>query len=117
MAVAVLALTLPALLFALQGRADAAAHLRDQTLAQWVAANRLAELRIRRHVGAEGQALDTVGIEEMGGRRWRWQLRRQETPVAGFYRVDVDVSPEDAEDDEVVTTLSGFIALETGDDT
>ena len=53
----------------------------------------------------------------MGGRRWRWLLRRQETPVQGFYRVDVDVSLEDAQDDEVVTTLSGFIALEPDDDT
>ena len=101
-AVGVIAMVMPALLLVLRERANSVAYLRDQTLAQWVAANRLAELRL----GGLGDD-ETSGVSEMGGRRWSWSLELKDTGVDGFSRVDIAVGAEDVEGD--LSVLTGFV--------
>ena len=66
-ALAVVAVALPALLLTLSQQLDGLRYLEDRTHAQWVAANRLAELRLV--VGAKGslQTGRMSGTEEMAG--------------------------------------------------
>ena len=45
-ALTVVAVTLPALLFLLSQQVDGTAYLRDRSVAQWVAADRVAEVRL-----------------------------------------------------------------------
>jgi len=45
-ALTVVAVTLPALLFLLSQQIDGTAYLRDRSVAQWVAADRVAEVRL-----------------------------------------------------------------------
>ena len=112
-ALGVLALVMPALLLVLRQRADSVAYLRDQTMSQWVAANRLAELRL---YGLDND--ETSGLSEMAGRSWRWQVKRQDTGVDGFLRIDISVriEHEDAAlssgtGEAALSNLTGFIRL------
>lgn len=107
-ALGIIALVMPALLLVIRERADSVTHLRDQTLAQWVAANRIAEIRLR---GLD--ALERDGTEVMGGRSWHWRFGTTETGVDGFVRVDVEVTPEDEfgseREPDPGVTLTGFV--------
>ena len=65
-------MAVPALLLALSQQLDGTRYLQDRIQAQWVAANRLAELRL---VAAAKGTLQTgliTGSEEMAGRIWYW---------------------------------------------
>ena len=97
-ALAVVAVALPALLLTLSQQLDGLRYLEDRTHAQWVAANRLAELRLV--VGAKGslQTGRVSGTEEMAGRSWYWWSEGVETEVPGFFRYEIVVS--DQEDGE-----------------
>ena len=109
-AVGILALALPALLLVLQQRADAVAHLRDRTLAQWVATNQATELHIDRALGRNLKTRKTNGEEELASRTWRWTLNRESTELPGFYRLRFEVV-EDDEPDNTLATLATFMRL------
>lgn len=101
-----LALTALVRLSSLEARATA--HLRDSTLAQWVAANALAEVRLREVVPAVGRR---QGEARMGGRMWRWQMTISATDEASIRRLDVEVHAPEAETGDaegLVAALTGF---------
>ena len=112
-AVGILALALPALLLVLQQRADAVAHLRDRTLAQWVAANQATELHIDRALGRDLKTRKTNGEEKLASRNWGWKLNRESTDLPGFYRLRFEVV-EDNEPDNTLATLVAFMRLPGG---
>ena len=115
-ALAVLAVALPALLVTLSQQLDGLRYLEDRTHAQWVAANRLAELRLV--VGARGslQTGRISGTEELAGRSWYWWSEGVETEIPGFFRYEIVVS--DKADGEVspIHTLDGYLAQEQSND-
>ncbi len=82
-------------------------RMRDRTLAHWVAMNRLTQARLETRAPNIGKTSDEV---EMAGRRWRWTMEVQETPVATMRRIDVRVAEaDDDEDDErSLATVTGF---------
>jgi general secretion pathway protein I len=95
-ALAVVAIAVPALLLTLSQQIDGTRYLQDRIQAQWIAANRLAELRL---VAAAKGTLQTgliTGSEEMAGRIWYWWSESEGTQVPGFFRYEVTVS--DSED-------------------
>ena len=114
-ALAVVAVALPALLVTLSQQLDALRYLEDRTHAQWVAANRLAELRLV--VGARGslQPGRISGTEELAGRSWYWWSERVETEIPGFFRYEIAVSDEDGEVSPI-HTLDGYLAREQSND-
>ena len=111
-ALAVVAVALPALLLTLSQQLDGLRYLEDRTHAQWVAANRLAELRLV--VGAKGslQTGQVSGTEEMAGRSWYWWSEGVETEVPGFFRYEIVVSDEVDGEASPVHTLGGYLAQE-----
>ncbi|HEX3913519.1 MAG TPA: type II secretion system minor pseudopilin GspI [Steroidobacteraceae bacterium] len=92
-ALVVVALGLTALLVAVNGTARTSGYLRDKTLAQWIALNRLSEVRL--NVTKFGQNTDT-GELDFGGRRWHYDTRYFDTSMASMKRVVVRVYHGDA---------------------
>ena len=111
-ALAVVAVALPALLLTLSQQLDGLRYLEDRTHAQWVAANRLAELRLV--VAAKGslQTGRVSGTEEMAGRSWYWWSEGLETEVPGFFRYEIVVSDQEDGEASPVHTLDGYLAQE-----
>ena len=111
-ALAVVAVALPALLVTLSQQLDGLRYLEDRTHAQWVAANRLAELRLV--VGAKGslQTARVSGTEEMAGRSWYWWSEGVETEVPGFFRYEIVVSDQEDGEASPLHTLNGYLAQE-----
>jgi general secretion pathway protein I len=111
-ALAIVALALPALLVALSRQVDATGYLRDKSVAQMVAANKLTELRILSRARESLLEGGDSGVSEMAGREWYWWLDSQPTEVPAFYRVEIDVAL-DAEDRG--TPLFSLVAFLNGD--
>jgi len=114
-ALTVVAVTLPALLFLLSQQIDGTAYLRDRSVAQWVAADRVAEVRLAVAKQKNARTGVIAGESERMGRTWYWRSEIQETPVPGFMRLTVTVTGEDADDDSVLFTLDAFLNAEVVD--
>jgi general secretion pathway protein I len=92
-ALVVVALGLTALMVAINGTARTSGVLRDKSLAQWIALNRLSEVRL--NVTKFGQNTD-AGELEFGGRKWHYDTRYFDTQIASMKRVVVRVYQGDA---------------------
>ena len=90
-ALAIVALSAGALLGTITSSASNVAYLHDKTLAEWVALNRLTEIRIAQQKPSPGKR---TGNAEMGGMRWQWEEEISEMElVKGLFRVDVRARP------------------------
>ncbi len=87
-ALIVVALGLTALMVAVSGTARTSGFLRDKSLAQWIALNRLSEVRL--NVTKFGQNTDT-GELDFGSRKWHYDTRYFDTQIASMKRVVVRV--------------------------
>jgi general secretion pathway protein I len=92
-ALMVVALGLTALMVAVSGTARTSGFLRDKSLAQWIALNRLSEVRL--NVTKFGQNTDT-GELDFGSRKWHYDTRYFDTSIASMKRVVVRVYVGDA---------------------
>lgn len=108
-ALAIVALAVPALLFALDQQVDGTAYLRDKSLARLVASNKLTEMRLL--ADARGQLLrgSESGEERLAGRDWYWWLDSQTTEVPGFNRISVRVGLSPGDGDDSLVTLVGYL--------
>ena len=111
-ALAVVAVALPALLFSLHQQIDGTAYLRDKSIAHIVAANKLTEIRLLSR--ARGQLLKgkDEGSTEMADRQWNWQLNSTESELPKFYRVEINVFLAEATDGSPLHSLVGFISAD-----
>ena len=111
-ALAVVAIALPALLVALYQQVDSTAYLRDKSMAHAVAANKLTELRLLSRArqglfqGRDG------GVAQMGDREWYWWLASQPTEVEQFYRVEISVAMEETSRDTPLYSLVAFLSAD-----
>lgn len=108
-ALAIVALGMSAVLGALSSAADSTIYLRDKTLAEWIALNRITEQRLGAQRPGEGKS---EGEIEYAGRRWRWEQEVREIEVPGVFRIDVRVRPADVESagaQSWTTTVSGAL--------
>jgi general secretion pathway protein I len=87
-ALVIVALGLTALMVAVNGTARTSGFLRDKTLAQWIALNRLTEVRL--NMVKFGQNTDT-GELDFGNRKWHYDTRYFDTSIASMKRVVVRV--------------------------
>jgi len=92
-ALVIVALGLTALMVAVNGTARTSGHLRDKSLAQWIALNRLTEIRL--NVVKFGQNTD-VGEVDFGNRKWHYDTRYFDTNIGSMKRVVVRVYLGDA---------------------
>ena len=115
-ALAVVAVALPALLLTLSQQLDGVRYLDDRAQAQWVAANRLAELRLILTAKGTLQSGTLSGTEELAGREWYWWSEGVETQLPGFFRYEITVADNEAGRDTSLHTLDGYLAKETVSD-
>jgi general secretion pathway protein I len=85
-ALAIVAMSVGALLGTVTSSASNVIYLKEKTLAEWVALNRLTEVRIDQTMPDKGKR---TGNALMGGSRWVWEEQVIELPVKGLYRIDV----------------------------
>ncbi|UTW45576.1 type II secretion system minor pseudopilin GspI [bacterium SCSIO 12696] len=90
-ALAVVAIALPALLNSVEGITDGTSHMRDKAMAQWIASDRLTQRAINRRLGQTG-GTNSSGEVEMAGQRWQWRMVVREAPTnPNFQQVEVSV--------------------------
>jgi general secretion pathway protein I len=85
-ALAIVAMSVGALLGTVTSSASNVIYLKEKTLAEWVALNRLTEIRIDPNMPGEGRRM---GSSVMGGMRWEWEEEVTELPIKGMFRIDV----------------------------
>jgi len=111
-ALAVLALSMGAVIKATSDYTANQSYLRDRTMAMWVARNVLVRFQVS---GAWLSVGERKGTEEMGNQEWRWLTRITQTEESELRRLDVEVYPVDSDDDEYpVSVLSGFLRQPEG---
>lgn len=106
MALAVIALALSALVKMGSMNADNAAYLRDKTIGQWVALNRITELQLSSTWSPLGQ---TNGAVEMAGREWFWRSETKATPDESTRRYEIRVFAAE-QDEDAVAFFVAFLA-------
>jgi general secretion pathway protein I len=81
----IVALALPALMFQIGSQVNTVSELRDRTVASWVAQNQLALLDLSMLPVNQGQI-------DMSGQQWLWQISAEPTAVPGLQRYTVEVT-------------------------
>lgn len=115
-ALAIVAFAVPALLFTLDQQIDGTAYLRERSLAQVVAGNRMTELRLALRGGSSRQNRlqgSLSGSETLASRDWYWRVSTTATPVPNFSRVEVAVRDREDERAAPLYTLVAFLAVES----
>jgi general secretion pathway protein I len=108
-ALAIVAMGMAALMAALSSAADSSIYLRDKTFAEWVALNRIEEVRLALQRPSKGKS---DGDVDFAGIKWKWEQEILETEVKGIMRIDVRVKPASIQgDSNWYTTMTGL----TGD--
>jgi general secretion pathway protein I len=80
--------------------------LRDRSFAEWIADNRITEIRIS---GEMPSVEETAGELEYAGRRWHWVTKVSQTQVQGLRRIDVSVRRDEDPENSSIVTLAGFV--------
>lgn len=109
-ALAVVAIALPALMMSLSQQADNTGYLRDKSLAGMVATNKLTEMRILSEARASLFVGKDSGSAQLAQRDWYWWLESKETEVAQFYRVEISVALSEERQDRPLLTLVAFMS-------
>lgn len=111
-ALAVISIAMTGFLIQSGYSARTAIHVRDKTLAAWVAQNHLTQLELT----GELQPLeDRHGSALMGHRTWFWRQRARGTGVAGLQEVEIAVflAPPAADrplrDASALVNVTGFV--------
>jgi general secretion pathway protein I len=81
------------------------AHLRESTIASWVAYNQIALYRAKR---GWGDATRRSGEAEMANASWEWEMTFRATPNTSIREVEVEVRLKD--ETAVKARVNGFIA-------
>jgi general secretion pathway protein I len=89
-ALVIVTLAVSALLGTVTSSGSNVSYLRDKTIAEWVALNRLTEIRIAQQMPDKGRR---IGQTEMAGMRWQWEEEVIELPVKGMLRVEIRARP------------------------
>ena len=80
-----------------------AIYLREKTLANWIAMNKVSELRLERRWPEIG---DSDGEIEYGTRNWHWRTEVTETPVESLRRIDISVAPAETPENVIITLVA-----------
>jgi len=81
-------------------------ELRDRSLAEWIADNRITEIRV---AGDMPSVEETAGEVDYAGRKWHWITKVSQTQVKGLRRIDVSVRRDTDPDGSTIVTLAGFM--------
>ena len=104
-AMLIVGIALPALMYQLGTQMNSSQRLRDQTIAGWVAQDRLVQMHIEAYHGSVYRPGVYNGVTEQAGRNWHWQLQVATTAVPGLYRYDIQVAAAESPSDSLVTFM------------
>lgn len=89
-----------------------AQYLQEKTLAQWVALNRIATLRVREEFPSVGTA---KGDDEMAGRKWYWRQETRATPFVftkqTLREIEINVYTDEDRKTSPLATVFTYLAL------
>ncbi|MGC4027825.1 MAG: type II secretion system minor pseudopilin GspI [Steroidobacteraceae bacterium] len=88
-ALVIVAFGIGALLTTLTSSADNLSYLRDKSQAEWIALNRISELRLSR---AQPKVGESSGDIEYAGSKWRWRQKVADQGMAGLFRIEVEIA-------------------------
>lgn len=91
-ALAIVTLGMAALLGTLNSAAGTAGYLQDKSLAEWIALNQVAKVRLQAQAPSKGSS---EGEVDYAGRKWKWSQNIDDMPIPGILRIDVKVRPSD----------------------
>jgi general secretion pathway protein I len=116
-ALAVVAVALPALMVALYQQVDGTAYLRDKSFAHMVAANKLVEIRILAESTRQLPQGKVSGVAEMADREWYWLQLSTKTEFPNFQRIEISVAASEEQIEQPLIKLAAFLSsdLELGD--
>ncbi len=106
-ALAIVAIALPPLLTNAIEQMNGIGQLRERTIAQWVALNRLTALRLTNHHSGKVARGRSSGRSDMSGAVWYWTVETQDTELKNFYKIEVSVSAQ--ENGAALITLSTYL--------
>ena len=106
-ALLVIAIGLGAVIESSGNSAWQSAHLRQKTIASWVAQNQIAEYRA---MGTWNNANRKTGSVEMANTEWRYEMTISQTDDPSLRRLDVEVFIEGDEKNRVKARMTGFVA-------
>jgi len=114
-ALAIVAMSVPALLFTLDQHIDGTAHLREKSMASLIAANKLSEVRLL--AAARRQLLQgsETGTADMAGREWFWWLESEQTQVPQFFRVEVRVGLREGQPEAALLSRVAYLSADFSD--
>jgi len=104
-ALAIVAIALPALVFAYLQYVDSTGYLRDKLLATQVVENKWAEVQLlnaEKNFNLDGEQR---GQYELAERTWYWRLKKEKTEVDGFFRYELSVSQAEDNDFPLQTQI------------
>lgn len=104
-ALAIIAITLGAIIENTTASNRNAQYLRDKSIAGWVAMNQISLVRAKREWT---NVSNKKGIVDMAGRQWEWKLNVQKTDDENVRRLTVDVYAED-DDRQALASVTGFL--------
>ncbi|WP_289680356.1 type II secretion system minor pseudopilin GspI [Candidatus Venteria ishoeyi] len=104
-ALAILSITLAAVIKSTGTQAETLSYLRAKTLAQWVAVNHMTELRLQRAWLGSGEH---EGETEMGYQRWYWSMTVSTTSDPAMRKLEMRVYADEDKQNSVVQ-LIGFL--------
>lgn len=107
-ALVVATLALGGVLASVSQMADSGLAMRERTYANWIAQNKIAELRLANVIP---KVSESNGEIQFGGQEWAWTANVAETGVENLFRVDVDISRPG--DDAIIRSVVGFIGEPT----
>ena len=110
-ALAIVAIALPALMFTLYQQVDGTGYLRDKSQAQLVAVNKLTEIRILAKANGSLLSGRENGQAQMADRQWYWWVESTATEVPEFYRVAISVGLEE-QPDQTLHTLVAYLSAD-----
>jgi general secretion pathway protein I len=108
-ALAVVAIALPALLFSLNQQVDGTGYMRDKSLAAMVAANKLEEIRIVTRAQSSLKKGKDSGLVELADREWFWWTEVETTTAKEFYRLKIRVAASEEQRDYPLASLDAFL--------
>lgn len=102
-ALVIVAAASAAVLGSLSNAANSAVYLRDRTFAQWIALNRLTEVRTATIKPTVGKS---EGEVEFAGEKWKWQ---QEVIQREFAMRTVEVTVHRSLESQMLATVVGIV--------
>jgi len=102
-ALVIVAFGMGALMATLTSAATSVERLRDKSFAEWVALNRISEVRLGRAAMTKGK---TNGESELAGQKWQWTQEIADANFPNLLRIEVRVARKGAKAGEVTDALA-----------